>query len=111
MLPINVKYISTLAALAVVGMSGWAEPIRAETEKLEAIGNIEFSGTVMSTCQAISVAAVSPGSVVGNHLLLRCNHDDRMRIVPYSTNLQSSMVASSRVLADGKTQRSLTIVP
>jgi type 1 fimbria pilin len=111
MLSMNVKYISMLTALAIVGMSGWAAPIRAETEKVEAIGNIEFSGTVLPTCKAISVAAVPPGSVVGNYLLLQCNHGDRMRIVPYSTNLQSSMVATNRMLADGKTQRSLTIAP
>jgi type 1 fimbria pilin len=112
MLPINVKYISMLTALAVVGMSCWAAPIRAEAEKVEAIGNVEFSGTVLPTCTAISVAAPFPGAVVGNYLLLQCNnYGDRMRIVPYSTNLQSSMVATNRVLADGKTPRSLTISP
>jgi hypothetical protein len=107
----NVKYISMLAALTAVGMSCWAEPIRAETETVETTGNIGFLGTVLPTCKTISVTALPPGSVVGDSMLLQCNYGDQMRIVPYRTDAQSSMVATSRMLANGKTQKSLTLVP
>ncbi len=89
MVAMNVQSTSMLFAVAIAGISFWAEPVHAAADGVEEPYSLEFLGTVQRACKItgfVDKAALPLGSKVGDYVFLKCNSTEKVKIVPFSNN-------------------------